>query len=192
MSCFLTGIIEFNKNRTDVDGKYSKEFDKCLRTIQKIGINEDLTILMGGSAPPYMFEDIKDCIPESLKDNKNTTNIVIVRSPEDNTSDDLFVEWEFEACNSAYIPGKARVFKELESFFNQVFSLNEVKSIWLRYQCMFACDVNKFDTIEELETKIYEKCYGVSFEISDFEIYKEKEKGTLLPEMTSSTEETDF
>jgi len=42
---------------------------------------------------------------------------------------------------------------------------------------MFACDVNKLATFTHLEEQIYKQCSSSStFEVSDFEIYMEKEK----------------
>jgi hypothetical protein len=144
--------------------------------MQKIGIDQGLTILMGGNAPQYAFDDIKEFIPIHLQGN-NTSRFMIVRSPEDNFSDELFGDWEYESWREGYVPGHAKVFKELENFIAQVFALNEVKSLWLRYQGMFACEVNKLATFADLEAQIYKQCSnGELFEVSDFEISLKKEE----------------
>lgn len=175
MSSFLTGIIELNEDRIYRDGKYSKEFDKGLYSIQKAGFDQNLTILMGGNVPSYVFNDIKEFIPSSLRTNQNTTNFMITKSPEDNTSDELFIDWEYEASQIGYIPGKAIIFKEVENFFKKVFFLKAVKSIWLRYRSMFRCDVNKLNSLSDLESQIYQQCStSQTFSVGDFEIYKEK------------------
>ncbi len=174
MSCFLVGIIELNVNRA-CNGKCSENFDSCLYKIQKIGVDQKLSILMGANVPRYTFDDIKGGIPARFKDQKNTVNIMIIRSPEDNFSDELFDDWECEAWREGYVPGEAKVFKELENFFKQVFDLNEVKCIWLRYQCLHASEINKLETLEDLEDQLYKQCStSYTFEVSDFEIYKEK------------------
>ena len=174
MSRFLVGIIELNISRT-CDGKYSKKFDSCLYKIQQIGIDQKLSILMGGNVPRHTFDDIKEDIPIRFKDQKNIVEIMIARSPEDNTSDDLFNDWACEAWRESYVPGEAKVFKELENFFEQVFALEELKSIWIRYQCMYRSNLYKLEAFTNLEAKFYNQCSdGNIFEISDFEIYKEK------------------
>jgi hypothetical protein len=177
MSSFLVGIIEQNVSRTTDDGKHSRAFDSCLYKMQKIGIDQGLSILIGWNIQPYAFNEIKDFIPAHLQDKSNTARFMIARSPEDNFSDELFNDWEYESCREGYVPGQAKVFKELESFIAQVFALNEVKSLWFRYQCMSACEVNKLATIADLEGQIYKQCSnGELFEVSDFEISLKKEE----------------
>lgn len=192
MSRFLFGIINHKISSPFKDGNSTDEFIDFLYEIEKIGIEQRLSVLIGAvqrNDPDGLYK----LIPPNLNIVEMSFSFLVNRSPMDNTSDNLFIDWEYEASRDDYVPGKEKVFKEIENFFNQVFALNEVKSIWLRYQCMFSCDVNKFDTIEDLEAKIYKQCSNsFLFSIHDFEIYREKEKGTLLPEVTSGTEETDF
>ncbi len=181
MSNILFGMIKHEID-TPYSGKENiNKFTDFLYAIQKIAIEQKLTILIDAiQRNDPNDEDLYKCIPDYLKNDKKAFSFMIVRAPNDITSDNLFDDWEFEACRDSYVPGQANVFKELENFIAQVFALDEVKSLWLRYQGMFACEVNKLETLTNLEAQIYEQCSNDElFEVSDFEISLEKEQGAL-------------
>ena len=174
MSRFLFGVINHNIDSPYEGAKNIEKFTDLLYTIQEIGIKQRLSILIG-SIQSNDPDDLYELIPECSKDTEMSFSFLITKSPMDNTSDNLFVDWEYEAGQEAYVPGEAKVFKELENFFEQAFALKEVKSIWLRYKSMFACKLNKLKNIKDLELQIYEQCRSsYTFQIDDFEIYKEK------------------
>ncbi len=178
MSRFLFGVIK-HEIYSPYEGKENiDKFTDFLYAIQKIAVEQKLTILIDAvqSNDPN-DEDLYKCIPEHLKNDGSAFSFMIVRAPNDTTSDNLFGDWEYDSWRESYVPGQAKVFKELESFIAQVFALDEVNSLWLRYQGMFACDVNKLATIADLEAQIYKQCSnGELFEVSDFEISLEKEE----------------
>ena len=178
MSDVLFGVIKHNIINPYKDGYNTSEYTDFLYAIQKIAIEQRLTILFDAIQPNRTCdEDYYKLIPGELKESESTLSLMIVRAPNDITSDALFGDWEYESCREGYVPGQAKVFKELENVVNQVFALNEVKRLWLRYQCMFACEVNKLETFTDLEAQIYKQCSnGSSFQVSDFEINLEKEK----------------
>ena len=132
---------------------------------------------MGGNIQSYVLKDIKDFIPINVQSSSKISTFLLTRSPEENTSDELFNEWECGAWKDTYKPGDEKVFKELQNFFEQTFALDEVEIIWARYRCMHDCEVYKIQNLNKLEAEIYKQCSSSStFEVSDFEIYMEKEK----------------
>ena len=193
MSCFLVGIIEYKLSGSSSNDKNFREFDNFLYKIKKIAINQELEVLIGWNIPTAAFDNIKESIPHCIKNKKNIVRFMITRSPMDNTSDNIFSNWEYEASKEDYVFGTERVFRNLENFFDETIKLTETESIWVRYQSIFNNDLNHIESWSDLETKIYKQYSNDNnFEISDFEIYKDKDKGTVLPEMIPSTEETDF
>ena len=177
MSDVLFGVLKHTID-SPYEGENLDKYIDFLHTIQKIAIEQRLTIWINGIQPndPNDAEYYR-CIPDELKADKQAFTLVISRAPYDMTADALFGDWEYESWREGYLPGQAKVFKELENVVNQIFALDEVKSLWLRYQCMFACDVNKLATIADLEAQIYKQCSnGSSFQVSDFEISLKKEE----------------
>lgn len=174
MSVFLFGFITHTIESPYEGKEQIDRFINFLYTIQKIGIEQRLAIFIG-CIQPKDPDDLYELVPEHLKNTERSFSFMIVRSPMDNTSDELFNDWEYEASQAGYVLGKENVFKELENFFEQVFSLDEVTSVWLRYQGMFECNVNKLETLKNWESQIYKQCSESNiFEVSDFEIYKKK------------------
>jgi hypothetical protein len=178
MSCFLFGVIFHDMDDAYKNwAKTSKKFDLYLYSIQKIGIEQELSIAMIHNPSPYVFDkELAELLPNNLKEKKNQLFFTISRSPVDYAGDNLFSDWEFKAAQDDYIPGKELVFKQLEKFFNQVSTLKQTQAIWLRYRCMFDSEVYHLDTAVNLEASLYPK-YNVRgvFEIPDFEIYMEKQ-----------------
>ena len=184
MSDVFFGVIKHA-----IDSPYEEEnLDKYidfLHTIQKIAIEQRLTIWINGIQSNDLNDaDYYKCIPDVLKEDKQVFTLVISRAPYDITADELFNDWQVQAWRETYIPGQDPVFKQLENLIEQVFALDEVKSLWLRYQCMFACDVNKLATFTHLEEQIYKQCSSSStFEVSDFEISLEKNTVNNTPSL---------
>lgn len=178
MSSMLFGVIFHNMDDAyESWAKTSKKFDLYLYSIQKIGIEQELSITMIHNPSPYVFDkDLAALLPSNLKEKKNQLYFKISRSPVDYTSDNLFTEWEFKAAQDDYIPGQEPVFKQLEQFFRQVNALEHTQAIWLRYQCMFDSEVHHLDSVVNLEAALYPK-YNVKgvFEIPDFEMNMMKE-----------------
>ena len=185
MSRFLFGVIKHNIKNPYENGYNTDEYTDLLYAIQKIVIDQKLTILFDAIQPNRTCdEDYYELIPDELKKDESAFTLMIVSAPNDITSDNLFNNWEFESWRETYIPGQDLVFKQLENLIEQVFALDEVKSLWLRYQCMFACDVNKLATFTHLEEQIYKQCSSSStFEVSDFEISLEKNTVNNTPSL---------
>lgn len=177
MSDVFFGVIKHT-----IDSPYEEEnLDKYidfLHTIQKIAIEQRLTIWINGikSNDPN-DADYYGCIPDELKEDKQAFTLVVSRAPYDMAANELFNDWHVQAWREKYIPGQDPVFKQIENLIAQVFALDEIENLWLRYQGMFACEVNKLETFIDLEAQIYKQCSTSStFEVSDFEIYMDKQK----------------
>jgi hypothetical protein len=172
MSKLLFGVISHNLDSSYADKEIAKIFDRYLYDIHKIGIDNEISIAMGGKISGEMLDDIRLNTPKYLTGKK--IEITITKSPLDNVSDDLFNEWEYEAAQENYRPGNNKVFNQLEKFFENVLQMINTQSIWIRYESISDYEIIKLSSYKNLESQIYTTYIDCGYQIPDFEIYFEK------------------